>query len=62
MESMGRAQSLLRDMIIQCDWIFEEEVVAEEEVKETVESVSGAGPPEETATEIPVGTTSSLSD
>jgi len=39
MESMGRAQSLVRDLIIQCEWIFEnheaeEEVEKEEENKE----------------------------
>jgi hypothetical protein len=33
MESMGRAQSLVRDLIIQCEWIFENHE-AEEEVEE----------------------------
>ena len=65
MESMGRAQSLLRDMIIQCEWIFEDEETEEQIAEKCVESaeqsgenskedqVSGAGPPNEVSTEIP---------
>lgn len=50
MESMGRAQGLLRDLIMQCDWIFENEdenakEVVEEEAEE--EGVSGGGAPED---------------
>ena len=54
MESMGRAQALVRDLIVQCEWFFEKheemeemekeeagEVVKEGEVVE--EEVSGAG-------------------
>lgn len=58
MESMGRAQSLVRDLIIQCEWIFEKDEVesAKEEVVGTPDGVekaetSGAGDPEE-STEI----------
>lgn len=55
MESMGRAQSLVRDLIIQCEWIFEKDEGATD-AEETVEEVekdesSGAGDPEE-STEI----------
>jgi len=32
MESMGRAQALVRDLIIQCEWIFEKQEEAENEV------------------------------
>ena len=60
MESMGRAQSLVRDLILQCEWIFEkDEVEGSKEGEETAEGVegvekaetSGAGDPEE-STEI----------
>jgi len=37
MESMGRAQGLLRDLILQCDWIFE---VNEEVVDDTAAEIS----------------------
>lgn len=50
MESMGRAQSLVRDLILQCEWIFEkDEEGAKEETMEGVEKEggSGAGDPEE---------------
>ena len=53
MESMGRAQSLVRDLIIQCEWIFEKDDQGvkedEEEITEAVEheETSGAGDPEE---------------
>jgi hypothetical protein len=36
MESMGRAQSLLRDLIIQCDWVFEKDEEVEQEKVEEV--------------------------
>lgn len=56
MESMGRAQSLLRDLIIQCEWVFDEdegqEDQAEEQPTEGEEQSSGAGNPEEVV-EIP---------
>jgi len=56
MESMGRAQSLLRDLIIQCEWVFDEdegqEEQAEEQPTEREEQYSGAGNPDE-AVEIP---------
>jgi len=48
MESMGRAQSLLRDLIIQCEWIFDETVVDEDQVEDQPtqeEDPSGAGYP-----------------
>jgi hypothetical protein len=56
MESMGRAQSLVRDLIIQCEWIFEKDEEGATDAEETVEGVekeesSGAGDPEE-STEI----------
>ena len=60
MESMGRAQSLVRDLIIQCEWIFEKDEVetTKEEVNDTADGTgeaekenSGAGDPEE-STEI----------
>jgi hypothetical protein len=35
MESMGRAQGLVRDLIVQCEWIFEKDV--EVEASEAVE-------------------------
>lgn len=35
MESMGRAQGLVRDLIVQCEWIFEKDV--EVEASEVVE-------------------------
>ena len=51
MESMGRAQSLVRDLILQCEWIFEkDEEGAKEETREGVEKEeggSGAGDPQE---------------
>lgn len=34
MESMGRAQALVRDLIIQCEWIFEKFEEAEPEESE----------------------------
>jgi hypothetical protein len=62
MESMGRAQALVRDLIIQCEWVFEKhedveeaEEVRKEEDKETAneedlyveEKISVAGDVEE---------------
>jgi hypothetical protein len=49
MESMGRAQGLLRDLIMQCEWIFENEDENAKEVEEEVveEEVSGGGAPED---------------
>jgi len=59
MESMGRAQALVRDLIIQCEWIFEKQEVEnegekpeeEKEVEKQTEAVgdevSGAGDVEE---------------
>lgn len=35
MESMGRAQSLVRDLIVQCEWIFEKDGEAGEETEVT---------------------------
>jgi hypothetical protein len=52
MESMGRAQGLLRDLILQCDWIFEKDEEVEEKIEASVfeetneNTVSGAGDPE----------------
>jgi len=34
MESMGRAQALVRDLIMQCEWFFEKDEEVEEEKKE----------------------------
>jgi hypothetical protein len=34
MESMGRAQALVRDLIMQCEWFFERDEEVEEEKKE----------------------------
>jgi len=52
MESMGRAQSLLRDLIIQCEWIFDEDEGGEEgeagDQTAEKEEPSGAGYPEGT--------------
>lgn len=31
MESMGRAQALVRDLIIQCEWVFESDEEVEQE-------------------------------
>jgi len=60
MESMGRAQGLLRDMIIQCEWIFDEDDGTEEQDNEQAsgrEQASGAGTLEDptTSAEIPAG-------
>ena len=51
MESMGRAQALLRDLITQCEWIFEKHEEVENEAEEEVvaeEEVFGTGDVEET--------------
>ena len=47
-ESMGRAQGLVRDLILQCEWVFgkDEEVNEAEETVENEEE-SGAGNPKE---------------
>lgn len=37
MESMGRAQSLVRDLIVQCEWIFDKDGEAGEETEEVTE-------------------------
>jgi hypothetical protein len=54
MESMGRAQSLLRDLIIQCEWIFDESngEEAQDEEQPQEKTPSGAGDPEGTASDI----------
>jgi len=60
MESMGRAQGLLRDLILQCDWIFEDddevaeqpgeeiptepELVAEESIRAVAQEEGEEGP------------------
>ena len=54
MESMGRAQGLVRDLIVQCKWIFEnDEEVADDQTTEakeaevTKEDELGVGVPDE---------------
>jgi hypothetical protein len=48
MESMGRAQGLVRDLIVQCEWIFEkDEHIAETDVIEEKEESLEAGDAEE---------------
>ena len=47
MESMGRAQSLVRDLIIQYEWIFENHEVEEEVEKEEEEKKGRDGEEEE---------------
>jgi len=55
MESMGRAQGLVRDLILQYEWIFEkdEEIIEEEEEAAdeitAKEELPGAGSPEESS-------------
>ena len=41
MESMGRAQALVRDLIIQCEWIFEKQEVENEGEKRRGREGSG---------------------
>lgn len=44
-ESMGRAQGLVRDLILQCEWVFGKDEEVNEETVENEES--GAGNPKE---------------
>ena len=37
MESMGRAQGLVRDLIVQCEWIFEKDPEVGEEAEEVAD-------------------------
>lgn len=48
MESMGRAQALVRDLIIQCEWIFEKvEEVEQHEESERAQEPDSSEPKEE---------------
>ena len=41
MESMGRAQALVRDLIMQCEWFFEKDEEVDENQEKAPEQVIG---------------------